>query len=604
MTDRLQTLQTLGIAAALLDGERRIISVNAPLADILQMSEATPIGQDFFETLRTASSIETGFTDTFRFDTETGAGWYRVKADGTGIAILIDVTPEYRSLIQLREYYSTRDKLLLDGKIGTWRFDPDAEVYYFSSELSLGHDNATAPVPVSLLQQIQHPDDRERDTQIREHVTREGGAAEAEIRYREASGSWTHLHVHYRAGRRTNSGLFEMFGISQNITPVALARDEASQISQTLSFALQAGQAGVFGYNYADGTFWSSPELGALIGGDAVRAVGHDPVTLFIPEDREVVREFFFGAGQRPHARSIDVRVAQPGGTRWVRFYFDVTEKDQGGAPVHGVGLLIDIDEIKRQEIALGEAQRAAEFANRTKTEFLANMSHELRTPLNAILGFSEVLTRQMFGPMAAKYVDYARDIHRSGRHLLELVNDVLDLAKLEAGKLELRESDVDLGRLADQCLALVRNRADADGVSLSTAIAPNVPRLRADERALTQLLLNFLSNAVKFTPADGRVVIEARYRAQGGIDLSVTDTGIGMSEREIEIALSPFGQIDSTLTRKSEGTGLGLPICKSLIELHGGELLVESRPNAGTTLTARFPATRSVVAEAGLKLA
>jgi PAS domain S-box-containing protein len=256
---------------------------------------------------------------------------------------------------------------------------------------------------------------------------------------------------------------------------------------------------------------------------------------------------------------------------------------------------LNDISRRKAIEAELVRSKDAAEFANRTKTEFLANMSHELRTPLNAVLGFSEIIGRGMFGPIAAKYVEYANDIHRSGEHLLALVNDVLDLAKLEAGKLELCESDVSLHELVDECLLLLRNQALEGGVLLRSELSPDLPLLRADGRAVKQLLLNFLSNAVKFTQAGGQVTVRADARPGRGPSLSVSDTGIGMSEGDIAVALSPFGQVDSKLARKHQGTGLGLPICKSLMELHGGDLTVTSGPNEGTTLTARFPAERVV---------
>ncbi|MGD0866701.1 MAG: PAS domain-containing sensor histidine kinase [Rhizomicrobium sp.] len=256
---------------------------------------------------------------------------------------------------------------------------------------------------------------------------------------------------------------------------------------------------------------------------------------------------------------------------------------------------LNDISRRKAIEAELVRSKDAAEFANRTKTEFLANMSHELRTPLNAILGFSEMIGCKMFGPVADKYVEYSHDIHRSGEHLLALVNDVLDLAKLEAGKLELRESEVCLAELVEECLTLVGNRAREGGVTLHAELPAGLPLLRADGRAVKQLLLNFLSNAVKFTPAGGRVTVRANRSAGRGLSISVSDTGIGMSTAEIEVALSPFGQVDSKLARKHQGTGLGLPICKSLMELHGGDLTVASRPNQGTTLTARFPAERVV---------
>jgi PAS domain S-box-containing protein len=258
---------------------------------------------------------------------------------------------------------------------------------------------------------------------------------------------------------------------------------------------------------------------------------------------------------------------------------------------------LTDISRRKAIEEELMRSKNAAEFANRTKTQFLANMSHELRTPLNAILGFSEVIGQQIFGPVSEKYLGYAGDIHRSGQLLLELVNDVLDLAKLEAGKLELRESELCVAELVDECLTLLRNRAGEQHVRLICDVPKTLPLLRADARAVKQLLLNFLSNAVKFTPDGGEVKVRAACDARGGFCPSVTDTGIGMSSAEIEVALSPFGQIDSKLARKHDGTGLGLPICRSLMDLHGGALTLASTPGAGTTLAAWFPAARVIAA-------
>jgi signal transduction histidine kinase len=220
-------------------------------------------------------------------------------------------------------------------------------------------------------------------------------------------------------------------------------------------------------------------------------------------------------------------------------------------------------------------------------------MSHELRTPLNAILGFSEIIERSMFGPLDAKYVGYGHDIHRSGQHLLELVNEVLDLAKLEAGKLSLHEAFLYLPDIVDECLLQVRGKAEAGKVQLSHELDTRALYLCADTRAVKQVLLNFLSNAVKFTPEGGNVWARSSVLADGSLSLCVTDSGIGMTEAETEVALSPFGQIDSKLARKHEGTGLGLPISKSLMELHGGTVRVMSEPEAGTTLEAIFPASR-----------
>ena len=312
------------------------------------------------------------------------------------------------------------------------------------------------------------------------------------------------------------------------------------------------------------------------------------------PDDLELVASRIRArlAGEET-VSSYEIRLLRRDGSAvWVEAHAALVNWDGQAA---SLSWLNDISCRKAIEAELVHSKEAAEFANRTKTEFLANMSHELRTPLNAVLGFSEMIARGMFGPIADKYVEYANDIHKSGEHLLALVNDVLDLAKLEAGKLELRESDICLHEMVGECLLLLRNRAREGGVDLHAELPPNLPPLRADGRAVKQLLLNFLSNAVKFTQTGGEVSIRADAHPGRGLNLSVSDTGIGMSAAEIEVALSPFGQVDSKLARKHQGTGLGLPICKSLMELHGGDLTVTSRPNEGTTLTARFPAERVV---------
>ena len=249
---------------------------------------------------------------------------------------------------------------------------------------------------------------------------------------------------------------------------------------------------------------------------------------------------------------------------------------------------------LRTQELA--KARDEAEAANRTKTEFLANMSHELRTPLNAILGFSEIIRDQVFGSGArTRYQEYARDIHRSGTHLLEIITDILDIAKAEEGKLDLIEDDFDLQRLMDGVKQLMRERATAEGVTLDLDCAPDVPALHADGRRVKQILINLLSNAIKFTPEGGRVTLAASARKDGGVRVAVIDTGIGMAESDIPTALKPFGQVDSKLSRRFEGTGLGLPISRHLAELHEAKLSVESELGKGTTVTLDFPASRSV---------
>lgn len=243
----------------------------------------------------------------------------------------------------------------------------------------------------------------------------------------------------------------------------------------------------------------------------------------------------------------------------------------------------------------LAEAKDQADTANHTKSEFLANMSHELRTPLNAIMGFSEVIKNELFGPLGVpQYLEYAGDIYDSGVHLLDIINDILDLSKVEAGKLELSEGDVDLRGVVDAVLHLIRGRDEATGVTLVQDIPADLPMLFADKRKLKQMLLNLLTNSFKFTAEGGTADISARLDDDGGLSLSVRDTGIGIAPDKLDLVLAPFGQVDSALARDHHGTGLGLPLVKALVELHGGTMTIDSELEKGTEVTLHFPAART----------
>lgn len=255
-----------------------------------------------------------------------------------------------------------------------------------------------------------------------------------------------------------------------------------------------------------------------------------------------------------------------------------------------------DMTERDRVEQALRDAKEAAENASRAKTEFLANMSHELRTPLNAVIGFSEIMQAEMFGPLGDdRYKDYTNDIVESARHLLNIINDILDVSKAEAGQLELLEGEVDAARVIASSLLLVEERALRDGVTITIAPCDDLPKLFADQRKLIQIFVNLLSNAAKFTPQGGRVEVAVSLASDGALCFTVSDTGIGMSEEDIVTALVPFGQIDSALSRRYEGTGLGLPLVKAFVELHGGSLDIASVLGEGTRVTVTMPPRRVI---------
>lgn len=269
---------------------------------------------------------------------------------------------------------------------------------------------------------------------------------------------------------------------------------------------------------------------------------------------------------------------------------------DEDGTFLGYRGFARDVTRERLSDNALRAAKEDAELANRAKTEFLANMSHELRTPLNSIIGFSDILMDETFGALnVPQYREYVADINDAGKHLLQLINDLLDLARIERGRMQLNEHRLDLGLVINSCHRLVRERAFEAGVSLMVDCPSDLPPLLADELRIKQALVNLLSNAIKFTEQGGAVSVVARQTDDGSVRLTVADTGIGISSEDIAVALSEFGQVDGTLTRKQEGTGLGLALSRKLIELHGGRLEMESEVGKGTSVHLVFPAERSL---------
>jgi len=323
------------------------------------------------------------------------------------------------------------------------------------------------------------------------------------------------------------------------------------------------------------------------------------------PDDRPTFRKSFGGNGAKLSAapdylRNVEMRIrrASDGEERIVAIKGRVIRNNDGIAS-RAIGTLADITVERRRERELAGAMAAAEQANRAKSQFLASMSHELRTPLNAIIGFSDVVRQETLGPVSPpKYLEYVNDIHDSGLHLLSLINDVLDMAKIEAGKLELRPCELDIAIVAAAALRLVEAQAAESGLALSLDVESGLS-LTADERAIRQILTNLLSNAVKFTPRGGCVLLFAQRTVDGGVVLGVEDTGVGMSPDGVTRAMQPFGQVEQTMAVEHRGTGLGLPIVKALVEAHGATFHVDTRPGEGTRVWAEFPAAEPLRAQA-----
>ena len=347
------------------------------------------------------------------------------------------------------------------------------------------------------------------------------------------------------------------------------------------------------------------------IGPQVESVVGYPPSTWYSqgfwvhhvhPDDRDRVLYNLDDLAEKSFAvREYRMRKAD-GSIMWVRNSITAAP-GEGGAnanarlgigPRFVQGFIIDITEQKRAQHALRVAKETAELANKTKSEFLANMSHELRTPMNSIIGFSEIMKDRILGPLGNdKYAEYIENIYNSGRHLLDLINDILDLSKIEAGRFELQEEDVDTLGLLRSCHTLLSERAKRAGLHLRVVAEEGVPDMHADGRRLKQVLLNLLTNAIKFTNPGGSVTLEASVDATRGLEIKVIDTGIGMKPEDLPRALEKFSQIDSALNRQHDGTGLGLPIAKSLMELHGGGLELQSKHGHGTTVTIWIPPRR-----------
>ncbi len=383
-------------------------------------------------------------------------------------------------------------------------------------------------------------------------------------------------------------------GVGSDITERRRIELSTERLRQRQDLILESLGEGVFGLDRDGKITFVNPAAQDMLGWTARELVGRNAAEILHPDPPGSLT----AAQNKGSERSrMGATFRRKDGSELPVDYVWANLTEQGQV-IGSVVALRDVTDQQRIDLELIFAKERAEAATRAKSEFLAHMSHELRTPLNSIMGFADVMLGEYFGPIEnVRYKNYLTDIRRSGEHLLELINDVVDLSRIEAGRLNLDAQPCDMAQLVDEVFAMIRPLAAQSGCSLTNNVPGNLPPLTVDARRIKQVLLNLLSNAVKFTKAEGRVTVQAQIEADGTFRLDVIDTGIGIPDSEIDRVTQVFVQGDNALVREKGGAGLGLPLAKQLIELHGGALKIASIENQGTTVSLTLPPNRLNVA-------
>jgi PAS domain S-box-containing protein len=389
----------------------------------------------------------------------------------------------------------------------------------------------------------------------------------------------------------------EVIGSAVDITERVKAEQASQHVRDQLEQAQRIANIGSWEWDFRTNTLSWSDHCFRLVGLEpGSQAPTLDAFMSHVhPEDRAALGQTFRIAIEDGPFCDCDHRVVWPNGEVRVLHQLGEVKRDAMGRAVRMIGTTQDVTDINAARVELMESKLKAEMANQAKSRFVANMSHELRTPLNAIIGFSELLQSDNTLLTDERRKEYARDINNSGAHLLSVINDILDISRIEAGKVSLDEEETSIADLIESAHRMVRPRAEETGVAIACSVDSAVKNVLADRRLLLQTLLNLASNAVKFTERGGRVDIAAQLANDGGVDIVVRDTGIGMRAEDIARVGEPFLQVDGRLSRKFEGTGLGLVIAKRLTEMHDGALCIDSVPGSGTTMTIRLPASRNL---------
>jgi PAS domain S-box-containing protein len=629
-----ETYDAAGTGFCMVDGSGRVVRANAAYGVLCGIGENELVSRAFaqvfppddrnraHELLRAAGAGETQAPIILKLRHSDGqhrrvlitAGAF---SDASGRLFLVvaanDVTERERQEERLRESEQRLRQAQRIAGIGWWTIELTSGRVVWSDTLYdiWGWDPGSMPTLESWRASI-HPDDRAR---LNDGDPTDGPDSTREYRIIRPDGTERHVREEFTRSRDDNDQTTRLFGIIQDVTELRQNERALADSKARLRAVLDVAVTGIIVHDEKGRIQLFNPAAEQLFGYRAAEAKGLTIATLIPPMPcAALTNPPNQGVAREVIARTRDGRTFPA--------YLALGDYIDDGKSM-SVGVLMDISDQKRREQEIfqardrleqqaadlsvlarkldqarreaEEARGLAEAASRAKSEFLAHMSHELRTPLNAILGFSEIMDQEYFGPLGSpRYTEYNRNVLDSARHLLSLINDILDLSKIEAGRYELEEEQVDLSRIIEPVVRLVRERALRKDLSLRSEIEP-LPIVMGDERALKQILINLLTNAVKFTERGGEIEVSGRQDANGEIVLAVRDTGIGIAEDQIPKVLEPFGQARNAYMAGESGTGLGLPITRSLVNLHGGSLSIDSTLGVGTTVTIRLPALRVV---------
>ncbi len=434
-----------------------------------------------------------------------------------------------------------------------------------------------------------------------EHLFRPGpddgetpGASNSTLRTAYDTDVPIRAHLHSVAWKGGHALLLSMRQVDANLPADSSNITELKQEVAELSSVLETATDGVIFLNNDNTIRDINQSAEALFGFDPAMVVGKPFTQLFAVESQRIASDYLSsltGTGVASLMNDGREVIGREAHGRFIPLFMTIGRL----AGANGYcAVLRDITQWKRAEEELNAARRAAEHASTQKSEFLARVSHEIRTPLNAIIGFSDLMTEERFGPVGnLRYLDYLKDINRSGRHVLDLVNDLLDISKIEAGQQEMDFEAVSLNETLSEAVSMMQPQANRERVIIRSSFAAELPEVVADLRSIKQIALNLLSNAVRYTGAGGQVIISTTYELTGGVVIRVRDTGVGMSAQEIEQAMKPFKQINALKRERGDGTGLGLPLTKAMVEANRAAFILSSTPGQGTLVEITFPSTR-----------